>query len=142
MSRIVHLGLDDVLHGDGQVQLRLDAPPTPVPEPVARLLLQWVEACGKMNTATNQGSTCCSRLPSRPPMKSRSMTDLDNEIGVTVAARAAAIRQRVLDTPAPVVADALACHYVTTARLGAETGGGWSRCRRRPHTHRQAGHHA
>lgn len=50
-----------------------------------------------------------------------------NQVGVAVAGRAAAIRQHILESPAPVVADALAYHYVTTARLATETGGDWSR---------------
>jgi integrase len=140
MSRIVRLGLDDVLNEDGQVLLRLGTPPTPVPEPVAELLLRWVEARGNMNTATNRGSTWL--FPGRragQPMHPRSMTDLVNEIGITVAGRAAAIRQHILETPAPVVADALTYHYVTTARLAAETGGDWSRYAAGDHTRSPAG---
>ncbi|QHY96945.1 hypothetical protein SSPS47_17715 [Streptomyces sp. S4.7] len=49
-------------------------------------------------------------------------------IGVPVAAaRGAAIRQQLLDMPAPVVADALGYHHKTTTRLRNETGGTWSR---------------
>ena len=45
----------------------------------------------------------------------------------TVAGRAAAIRQHVLQMPAPVVADALGYHQATAARLNAQAGGTWSR---------------
>lgn len=45
----------------------------------------------------------------------------------TSAARGAALRQHLLEMPAPVVADALTYHYNTTARLSAETGTDWSR---------------
>ena len=38
-----------------------------------------------------------------------------------------AIRQHVLDMPAPIVADALGCHHVTTTKLAAEAGATWSR---------------
>jgi len=41
--------------------------------------------------------------------------------------RAAAIRQHVLEMPAPVVADALGYHPVTTAKLAVQAGGTWSR---------------
>ncbi|MEU3571493.1 hypothetical protein AB0E96_24160 [Kitasatospora sp. NPDC036755] len=44
------------------------------------------------------------------------------------AARGAAIRQQLLELPAPVVADALGYHDKTTSRLRNETGGTWSRC--------------
>src|SRR4051812_18680492 len=44
------------------------------------------------------------------------------------AGRAAAIRQQVLDMPAPIVAAALGYHHAaTTARLAAEGGITWSR---------------
>lgn len=44
----------------------------------------------------------------------------------SIAARAAAIRQHVLDLPAPIVATALGYHQVTTARLAAQAGTTWS----------------
>ena len=40
---------------------------------------------------------------------------------------AAIIRQQVLEMPAPVVADALGYHPVTTANLAAQAGNTWSR---------------
>ncbi len=51
-----------------------------------------------------------------------------NGIGIpTVAGRAAAIRQHVLEMPDPVVADVLGYHPVTTAKLAVQAGGTWSR---------------
>lgn len=65
---------------------------------------------------------------------------LVNDLGVrTTAGRAAAIRQRVLELPAPVVADALGYHQVTTAKLAAEAGGTWSRYAPGDHTRSPAG---
>jgi hypothetical protein len=61
------------------------------------------------------------------PRSGSSCPDLGGEIGVTVAGRAAAISQHVLEMPAPVVADALTYHYVTTAKLAAKAGSDWSR---------------
>ncbi|MEU2598142.1 hypothetical protein ABZ678_25930 [Streptomyces hirsutus] len=56
------------------------------------------------------------------------MSALLGEIGVPVAAaRGAAIRQQLLELPAPVVADALGYHDKTTSRLLRETSGTWSR---------------
>ncbi len=51
-----------------------------------------------------------------------------HELGIpTFAGRGAAIRQHVLDKPAPIVADALGYHHVTTTRLAAQGGTVWSR---------------
>ncbi|GAB7109581.1 hypothetical protein JCM4814A_78960 [Streptomyces phaeofaciens JCM 4814] len=40
---------------------------------------------------------------------------------------AAAIRQHVLEMPAPIIAEALSYHRVTTAKLASKAGGTWSR---------------
>ncbi|MFD8726253.1 hypothetical protein ACFV2H_52235, partial [Streptomyces sp. NPDC059629] len=62
--------------------------------------------------------------PARPDHLSARL----GEIGVPVAAaRGAAIRQQLLELPAPVVADALGYHDKTTSRLLRESGGTWSR---------------
>jgi hypothetical protein len=51
-----------------------------------------------------------------------------NDLGIpATAGRGAPIRQHVLEMPAPVVADALGYHPVTTARLAAQAGNTWSR---------------
>jgi hypothetical protein len=44
----------------------------------------------------------------------------------SIAGRAAAIRQHVLDMPAPIIATALGYHHVTTTRLATEAGTTWS----------------
>jgi hypothetical protein len=62
------------------------------------------------------------------PFRPDYLSALLNEIGVPVAAaRGAAIRQQLLELPAPVVADALGYHDKTTTRLLNETGRTWSR---------------
>jgi len=62
------------------------------------------------------------------------------EIGIPVAAaRGAAIRQQLLELPAPVVADALGYHDETTSRLLRESGGTWSRYPAGDHTRSPAG---
>jgi hypothetical protein len=69
-------------------------------------------------------------------MHPESLAALVHKAGVpTVTGRTAAIRQLILEMPAPVVADALGYHHVTTTRLTTEAGGTWSRyAPRRPHT--------
>jgi hypothetical protein len=82
-----------------------------------------------MNTATNRHSRWL--FPGRragQPMHPDALAALVNDIGIpAVAGRALAIRQHVLEMPAPVVADALGYHPVTTAKLAAQAAGTWSR---------------
>jgi hypothetical protein len=82
-----------------------------------------------MNTATNRNSPWL--FPGRraaQPMNPDALAALVNDIGVpTIAGRASAIRQHVLEMPAPVVADALGYHPVTTAKLAAQAAGTFSR---------------
>jgi hypothetical protein len=118
-----------LVHEDEQVLLRLGEPPSPVPSLVADLLLSWIQNRDNMNTATNRNSRWL--FPGRragQPMRADSLAALVNDLGIpTVAGRASAIRQHVLEMPAPVVADALGYHQVTTAKLAAQTGAAWSR---------------
>jgi len=129
LSRIVRLTIDDVLHDGDQVFLRLGTPPSPVPDPVADLLLAWVDKRDNMNTATNRDSRWL--FPGRranQPMQPRTLENQFNALGVpTTAGRSAAIRQHLLDTPAPIIAEALGYHHVTTAKLAAQAGVTWSR---------------
>jgi hypothetical protein len=129
LSRIVRLTVDDVVRDEDRVLLRLGEPPSPVPGPVAELLLNWINNRDNMNTATNPSSRWL--FPGRragQPMNPDSLSALVNELGIpTAAGRCAAIRQHVLEMPAPVVADALGYHPATTAKLAAQAGATWSR---------------
>jgi len=61
-------------------------------------------------------------------MTPNALATLIHDLGVpTVAGRAAAIRQHVLEMPAPLVADALGYHQATATRLAAQAGSTWSR---------------
>lgn len=55
-SRVVRLTIDDVVHDNDQVLLRLGKPPAPVSAPFAELLLAWIGNRDNMNTATNRNS--------------------------------------------------------------------------------------
>lgn len=129
LSRVVRLTLDDVIHDGEQVLLRLGEPPSPVPGPIADLLLSWIGNRDNMNTATNRHSLWL--FPGRragQPMHPDALAALVNNIGIpTVAGRASAIRRHVLEMPAPVLADALGLPPVTTAKLAAQAAGTWSR---------------
>ncbi|MDK0524535.1 hypothetical protein [Streptomyces sp. ML-6] len=89
-----------------------------------------------MNTATNPASRWI--FPGRrtgQPARPDHLSALLHEVGVpAVAARGAAIRQQLLELPAPVVADALGYHDKTASRLLRETGGTWSRYAPGDHT--------
>ncbi len=82
-----------------------------------------------MNTATNRNSPWL--FPGRragQPMNPNTLAALVNDIGVpTVTGRTSAIRQHVLEMPAPVVADALSYHPATAIRLAAQAGSTFSR---------------
>jgi hypothetical protein len=56
LTRIVQLTVDDLLRDGETVFLRLGDPPSPVPEPVAALVLDYIAARDNMNTATNRDS--------------------------------------------------------------------------------------
>ncbi|MFV5997963.1 hypothetical protein ACNPQM_37710 [Streptomyces sp. NPDC056231] len=141
LTRIVWLTVDDVMHDGRAVLLHLGEPASPVPEPAASLLLDYIADRDNMNTATNQASRWL--FPGRragQPLRPDHLSALLNKIGVPVAAaRGAAIRQQFLEMPAPVVADALGYHDKTTARLLNETGGTWSRYATGDHTWSPAG---
>jgi hypothetical protein len=81
-----------------------------------------------MRTATNRDSRWL--FPGRragEPLQPSTLSTLGQALGVpSITARAAAIRQHVLDTPAPIVATALGYHHATTTRLAAEAGATWT----------------
>ena len=83
--------------------LRLGEPPSPVPAPVATLLLEHITHRGNMNTATNPASRWL--FPGRrtaQPLGPNRLSALLNEVGIPIAAaRGAAIRQQLLELPAP-----------------------------------------
>jgi hypothetical protein len=74
------------------------------------------------------------------PLNPNGLSGRLNDCGIsTTAARTAAIRQQILEMPAPVVADALGYHHVTTTCLASEAGGSWSRYAAGDHTRSPAG---
>lgn len=89
LSRVVRLTIDDVIHDDNQVLLRLGEPPSPVPAPVADLLLSWIPNRDNMNTATNRDSRWL--FPGRragQPMHPDALSALVNDLGIpTIASR-------------------------------------------------------
>ncbi|MGI8313152.1 hypothetical protein [Saccharopolyspora hattusasensis] len=129
ISRIVRLTVDDIITTDDQVFIRLGDPPSPVPPPFAELLLDYAAHRANMSTATNPGATWL--FPGRrasQPLRPEYLAQLVHQLGIPASAsRGAAIRQHLQDMPAPIVADALGYHPVTTARLATQAGTTWSR---------------
>jgi hypothetical protein len=124
-SRIVRLTVDDITRDGDQVLLRLGDPPVPVPEPFVALLLAAAARRDNMTTATNPDSRWL--FPGRragQPLHPGSLLDHIRALGIPIQpARTAALRQLVLQAPAPVVAQALGYHPITTQRHHAAAGG-------------------
>jgi hypothetical protein len=129
-TRIVRLTIDDITRAqDGGVFIRFGQPPTPVPEPFATLLLQATTQRDNLQTATNPGARWL--FPGRrggQPLHVNTLTQLIRDLGVpALAGRTAALRQLVLQAPAPVVAQALGYNHNTTTRVATQAGTPWSR---------------
>jgi hypothetical protein len=129
-TRIVRLTIDDITRADdGQVFIRFGEPASPVPEPFATLLLQATTQRDNLQTATNPDARWL--FPGRragQPLHVGHLAELVRELGVpALAGRTAALRQLVLQVPAPVVAQALGYHHNTTTRVATEAGTPWSR---------------
>jgi hypothetical protein len=129
-TRVVRLTIDDVTRAaDGQVFVRFGEPATPVPEPFATLLLQATAQRDNLDTATNPGARWL--FPGRragQPLHASHLSQLVRDLGIpALAGRTAALRQLVLQVPAPVVAQALGYHHNTATRVATEAGTPWSR---------------
>jgi hypothetical protein len=129
ITRIVRLTLDDLISLDGELHVRLGDPPTPVPEPFASLLLQLTDERPHLNTATNPGARWLfpGRRADQPANPGTLREHLRLAGFLTGTARPAALRQLVLQAPAPVIARALGFHDKTTTRVAADAGGTWNR---------------
>ncbi|MFE3279552.1 hypothetical protein [Nocardia sp. NPDC059239] len=129
LSRIVRLTIDDVLTTADSVSIRFGEPLTPVPEPFASLVLELIDQRTNMRTATNPNSRWL--FPGRgagQPLRPETLGQQSAKNGVpTISGRTSALRQLVLQAPAPVVADALGIHYTTAHRHRDQAGGTWNR---------------
>jgi hypothetical protein len=104
-TRIARLTIDDIAHAaDGGVVIRFGEPPTPAPA-----------GCSPDAEAASR----CTPAPSESSSR---------ELGIpALAGRTAALRQLVLQAPAPLVAQALGYHHHTTTRVATQAGTPWSR---------------
>ncbi|MFI9839243.1 hypothetical protein ACIHFD_19565 [Nonomuraea sp. NPDC051941] len=129
ISRILRLTLDNLTRDGDQVLLRLGDPPSSVPEPFAGLLLNYPQTRPNTITATNRDSRW--RFPGRrggQPLDPTTIRLRLSKLGILAGpGRSAAIRQLVLQTPAPVVARMLGYGGDTATRLATVAGSPWSR---------------
>src|SRR5439155_21836855 len=99
--------IDDVI-GGGEVAIRLGEPPSPVPHPFAALLLELRANRSNLTVAGN--ASCRWLFPGRgpgQPVDHRTLRRWVTSVGLHVGrARVSALRQLVLDVPAPVTATA------------------------------------
>ncbi|MEV8457599.1 hypothetical protein AB0467_33870 [Streptomyces sp. NPDC052095] len=136
VTRIVRLTANDVFDDGTTVTVRLGDLSSPLPEPVADLMRAYVQSCQHLPYASSRSSQWLfpGRQPGQP-MNSVSLQVHLREIGVPPQrGRTSAIRQLVLQAPAPVIAKALGYHDKTATRLVTETGGTWSRYAPGDHT--------
>ncbi|MEU8164904.1 hypothetical protein AB0B97_00185 [Micromonospora sp. NPDC049004] len=129
LSRIQHLTTADITEHNDDLQIHLGDPPAPVPEPFAALLRQLI---------TNAGQPPALLFPGRlagQPVAYQTLHKRLRRLGFPIKeARIAALRQLVLQAPAPVVADALGFHPTTATRQVTNAGGTWSRYAAGDHT--------
>ncbi len=129
LTRILRLTTEDLTSIDGETYLRFGDPLTPVPEPVAEVLLALRDQRTNMRTATNADARWL--FPGRragQPLTTATIAPLIRKLGVpSVPGRLAALRQLVLQAPAPVIAQALGFHHHTAQRAHVNAGGTWNR---------------
>ena len=128
LTRILRLTAGDLTRDDdGRTWLRLGDPPSPVPPPFDDLLHQ-LAATRCDHVPANHASTWL--FPGRQagqPADYRSTAAQLRDHGLPLrTARIAALRQLVLQVPAPVIADALGFHHTTTTRQHVNAGAPWS----------------
>ncbi|GHE13316.1 hypothetical protein GCM10010339_79850 [Streptomyces alanosinicus] len=127
MTRISRLSTDDVQHEDGNVLVRLGDPSSTVPAPFDRMLLDYLGPRPNTRTATNPEARWL--FPGRraeQPMTPEALAPRLRNLGFpTRPGRTVAIRQLVLQAPAPVIARMLGYNDDHTTRIAEEAGGTW-----------------
>jgi integrase len=130
LSRIRTLTLDDITTDDhGEVHIGLGSPPSPVPQPFAEVLLQLSARRIYPNAPAKAEQRWL--FPGRnvgQPVHYKALRTRLSSIGIPPrSTRVSALRQLVLQVPAPVVATALGFHYKTTERQNRSAAGVWNR---------------
>lgn len=129
LSRIVRLTIDDVLHDGDQVFVRLGDPPVPIPGPFAEIVTNYVANRSNLTTATNPTSRLL--FPGQragQPLHPSSIWQRLHRLGIpNLNGRSRAIRELLLQAPAPVVAGMVGYHPGHAEQLAAQSGATWKR---------------
>jgi integrase len=135
LSRIVRLTIDDVIREGDQVFVRLGDPPVPIPGPFAEIVTNYVANRSNLTTATNPTSRLL--FPGRragQPLHPASIRLRLHRLGIpNINGRSRAIRELLLQAPAPVVAGMVGYHPGHAEQL-AQSGATWKRYAAGDHT--------
>jgi hypothetical protein len=128
LTRILRLTAGDLTRdGDGQTWLNLGEPPSPVPPPFDDLLHQLAGARHHHVPVNRASSWLFPGRQAGQPAEYRGIAQQLRDHGLPLrTARISALRQLVLQVPAPVIADALGFHHTTTTRQHVNAGAPWS----------------
>jgi len=136
LTRILHLTAGDLTRDDdGQTWLRLGDPPSPVPAPFDALLRQLTASRHDHVPANHASDWLFPGRHAGQPADYHAMANQLRALGLPLrTARISALRQLVLQAPAPVIADALGFHHTTTTRQHINAGATWSQYAGGDHT--------
>jgi hypothetical protein len=129
LTRIARLTIDDVTVDGDQVFIRLGDPPVPVPAPFAAVVTQYVASRSNLTTATNPTSRLL--FPGRragQPLHPASIRLRLYRLGIpNLNGRSRAIRELLLQAPAPVVAGMVGYNAAHAEELASQAGATWKR---------------
>lgn len=107
LSRIHRLRLTDLHAGSEGLMLQLGVDPVPVPEPLTDLITELAERHHITGSARNTAEWLFpGRIPGRP-IEPDQLVERLNRLGITRAARAAALNALLRQVPSPVLAKVL-----------------------------------
>jgi integrase len=127
VTKIARLTINDVIRDGSSLTIRLGNPPAPVPEPFASLIASYLDARPNLATATNPGSQLL--FPGRRAGQPLHPTTLRLRMAAAgipnITSRTAALRQLLLQAPAPVIAAALGYSATAAGQIAAAAGATW-----------------
>jgi integrase len=127
VTKVVTLTTSDITHDNGTLLIRLGDPPAPVPEPFAALLTRYLSSRPNQTTATNPASSLL--FPGRRAGQPLHPTTLRLRLAAAgipnITGRTAALRDLLLEAPAPVVASMLGYNSKRAEHTAAEAGATW-----------------
>lgn len=128
LQRILQLSVDDVVDADGEISIAFGDLPTPVPEPFAAILRNYI-ANGRHPTPGNRESRWLlpSVNPGQPITGAGIRKHLRRHGLPALSGRSSALHQLLLDAPPPVVAGMLGFTEHHLAQVAGQAGLTWSR---------------